>query len=298
MTKAAPSPSKAPAPTSVGAAPNLSDEMAGPVPKRLGLEQRAHLEEQRDFLLASLADLEREHDAGDLDDADYAELRDDYTARAAETLRAIDESRAAFAEVRRPRSTGRTLAVVGLVALFAIVAGALVAASLGSRKPGGVSSGGVAAAETTSQKAEKCIPKMRTDPPGQVVDCFKAVLDKDPENVVALTWLGWELSLSAGTGPQASLLQNTSAKLLDRAVTANPDYSFARAFRAVVAYRSGDPAAATRYLADFRAHNPSSDAEAVIAGERLEAKIQALAATAPGSAEPNPTSTGTTAPPG
>ena len=44
--------------------------------------------DQREFLLRSLEDLEREHDAGDLDDADYAALKDDYTARAAAVLRA------------------------------------------------------------------------------------------------------------------------------------------------------------------------------------------------------------------
>jgi hypothetical protein len=32
---------------------------------------RAPLEEQRDFLLRSLDDLEREHDAGDIDETDY-----------------------------------------------------------------------------------------------------------------------------------------------------------------------------------------------------------------------------------
>ncbi len=39
------------------------------------------LEDQRDLLLASLTDLEREHEAGDLSDADYTVLRDRYTAR-------------------------------------------------------------------------------------------------------------------------------------------------------------------------------------------------------------------------
>jgi hypothetical protein len=50
----------------------------------------AVLDEQRDFLLRSLADLEREHEAGDVDDHDYVTLKDDYTARAARTIRAIE----------------------------------------------------------------------------------------------------------------------------------------------------------------------------------------------------------------
>jgi hypothetical protein len=48
------------------------------------------LEEERDFLLRSLHDLEAEHDAGDIDDLDYQTLKDDYTTRAAATLRALD----------------------------------------------------------------------------------------------------------------------------------------------------------------------------------------------------------------
>src|SRR4051794_18690615 len=49
----------------------------------LGPDELAALEEQRDFLLGSLRDLDAEHDAGDVDEADYLALKDDYTARAA-----------------------------------------------------------------------------------------------------------------------------------------------------------------------------------------------------------------------
>ncbi|HVM06330.1 MAG TPA: hypothetical protein VM242_14280 [Acidimicrobiales bacterium] len=47
------------------------------------------LEEDRDFLLRSLEDLEREREAGDLDESDYVALKEDYTARAAAVLRAL-----------------------------------------------------------------------------------------------------------------------------------------------------------------------------------------------------------------
>lgn len=50
------------------------------------------LEEDRDYLLRSLDDLEREREAGDLDEADYLVLKDDYTARAAEVLRSLDRA--------------------------------------------------------------------------------------------------------------------------------------------------------------------------------------------------------------
>jgi tetratricopeptide (TPR) repeat protein len=50
---------------------------------------RSVLEEEREFFLRSLRDLEAERDAGDIDDVDYRSLRDDYTVRAAEVVRRL-----------------------------------------------------------------------------------------------------------------------------------------------------------------------------------------------------------------
>ena len=71
----------------------MSPRAAGPADP----DAYAALEEQRDFLLGSLDDLERERAAGDIDEADYEALRDDYTARAAAVLRALDDGGARFA---------------------------------------------------------------------------------------------------------------------------------------------------------------------------------------------------------
>jgi hypothetical protein len=54
------------------------------------VQPRAALQEERDFCLRSLRDLDAEHSAGDLDDADYRTLRDSYVARAAAALRQLD----------------------------------------------------------------------------------------------------------------------------------------------------------------------------------------------------------------
>ncbi len=51
---------------------------------------RRALEEERDFCLRSLRDLDAERDAGDIDAADYVTLRSAYVARAAAALRALD----------------------------------------------------------------------------------------------------------------------------------------------------------------------------------------------------------------
>ena len=100
---------------------------SGPPRRRAGAtldpDALAALEEERDFLLRSLDDLEREHDAGDVDDVDYAELKDDYTARAAAVLRAIDDRRALASQSRPSRSWLRLVAVLAFVAVAAGVGG-------------------------------------------------------------------------------------------------------------------------------------------------------------------------------
>src|SRR5690606_14509656 len=85
------------------------------------------LEEERDHLLRSLEDLEREFAAGDVDETDYVTLRDDYTARAAAVIRRIEAKRVDAEPKGPPRRWGRTLAWVAGVLAFAVLAGVLVA---------------------------------------------------------------------------------------------------------------------------------------------------------------------------
>ena len=59
-------------------------------------DRLAELEEERRFLLGSIRDLEKEHEAGDVDEADFTALRDGYVARAAAVLREIEDGRSAL----------------------------------------------------------------------------------------------------------------------------------------------------------------------------------------------------------
>lgn len=268
---------------------------------RLDPDELVALEDQRDFLLRSLEDLEREHDAGDLDADDYQALRDDYTGRAAETIRAIDERRAAFASARRPSSKGRTFAIFGGVIAFAAVAGLLVANSIGARQAGDTATGGISVRESPSQRAQQCIPKVAPQAPSEAISCFQDVLDDDPRNTVAKTWLGWQLELTSSflpTEDQVAKTQASAQQLIDDAVAEDPDYSYARAFRAVLAFRHQDYAQAKQYLAEFRERDPSPDAESVITQFDLDAQIdQALAAEQDdGTGSDAPSSTPTSAP--
>ena len=110
-------------------------------------ERRRQLEEERDFLMQSLDDLELEHDSGGIDDESYAELHDDYTARAAAVIRTLRDG-VDVTPQRPPRSrtqTRRRVAVVSVVLVFAIAAGTSLAYALGARLPGQTSSGNSAA---------------------------------------------------------------------------------------------------------------------------------------------------------
>ena len=85
--------------------------------ERVGLdpERRRQLEEERDFLMQSLDDLELEHESGGIDDESYAELHDDYTARAAAVIRTlrdgVDVTPPTAAAVDRQRTRRRVVLV-------------------------------------------------------------------------------------------------------------------------------------------------------------------------------------------
>ena len=71
-------------------------------------DRLAQLEEERAFLLGSIRDLDREHEVGDVDDADYQTVRDGYVARAAAVLRDRNAAPAEEYTIVRPdRSTAR-----------------------------------------------------------------------------------------------------------------------------------------------------------------------------------------------
>jgi tetratricopeptide (TPR) repeat protein len=228
---------------------------------KLDPDELALLEEERDHLLSSLEDLEREHDAGDLDDDDYRTLRDDYTVRASEVLAAIEDRRA-LVEARRTRTggRGRTVAtVVGVVALAA-VAGVLVATNSGQRG-GGVISGAV---DTQRARLATCQQASFQDPEAGV-ECYDEILADAPDNVEALTYRGWaQIRLDEVAEGAADL---------ERAVQIDPDYADARVFRAVVAKRGGDYELAAEEIDRFYRNDPSPAAIQVLQMQGLEREV-------------------------
>jgi tetratricopeptide (TPR) repeat protein len=216
------------------------------------------LEEERDFLLRSLDDLEREHDAGDVDDTDYAELKDDYTARAANVLRAIDDRRMLAVSSGSPRSWGRTAGILAIVGVLALGVGWFVFRDAGTRAPGqGLSGDSRQDSANLVLQAQQATAQARValqdgdsaaalEQFQQAIKAYSRALELSPTNVEAITYRAWVLHNVAGgsTSEQAAQLDQQAMAGLDDAVATDPTYADARVFRAVLLTNLGEFAAA------------------------------------------------------
>jgi tetratricopeptide (TPR) repeat protein len=206
----------------------------------------AYLEEERDFLLGSLDDLEKEFAAGDVDDADYTELRDDYTKRAADVLRSIETQEAEFDAARRQRSWPRQLAAVAGIVVIALVAGVVLARAVGFRSPSDSATGDIRqSSRTLLLEAQAAAGGGEAD---AALELYDEVLSNDPSNPEALTYKGW-LVWQSGESAAAT-------DLLETAVLVDPSYPDARVFSAVVATREDRLDDAAEHLSVFDTLDP------------------------------------------
>lgn len=229
------------------------------------LEAMSALEVQRDFLLRSLEDLEREHEAGDVDDDDYEALKDDYTARAAAVIRALEEGRrpALAGPTATPRRRGRALLVTGATVAFAVVAGLLVAQAAGRRDPGGVITGDVA--QSTTEKLNQANRLGSQGDYDEAIALYDEVLEGDPANAEAATYRGWMLILSGD--------REAGLEALLGAATEHREYPDVHAFLAIVFFRSGLVEQAAREIELLEDLDPPAGLRELI--DPLAAQIQA-----------------------
>jgi hypothetical protein len=175
------------------------------------------LEDERSFLLRSLEDLDREHEAGDLSDEDHAALHDEYVARAAAVLRSADAPPAPVAkEIAAPavtpaprpaRRRRRRVVTAGVVVVLGVVVWAVVA-HVSNRLPGQTPTGSISL--SSSQQTERTLAQAQSlEGEGDVVDALRlygSVLQQHPNQEEALAEVGW-LEYEAGAGGRnASLL--------------------------------------------------------------------------------------------
>jgi tetratricopeptide (TPR) repeat protein len=260
----------------------------------------APLAEERDFLLASLADLDAEREAGDIDDADYQALRDDYTRRAAAVLRAMEADAAAPAAAPAapaapaPPATaaaalGRRrwpvpvvvfgLAVVGLGAAWAVTASSgsrlanqpITGTFAGRNAPGGTQapSPGV---DPRLLQAGQLVSK------GKVADALKLydqVLKDRPNDPEALANEGW-LIAQAGVAASRPELVDQGLTKLQAAERADSSYPTAHFFRGYLLFKvKGDAAGAVPELRQYLGMVDPSSPEVPQVQQVLQAALAA-----------------------
>lgn len=240
------------------------------------------LEEERDHLLQSLEDLDQELAEGDIGEADYDALKEDYTARTAAVLRAIEDAcparprRAApesgpesesapASEATRgggsrgfPKRARITVAALSVAALVA-VSGVLVSRSAEQRRPGEAATGDIAATGPTGDVAQGLATARQLREQGQTLAAIRTydeVLAMDAKQPEALAYRGW-LVRQAGAQAGNAELVNKGLEYVNRAVAADPSYPWAHFFRGLILYEDKrDPAAAVPELRAFLEAGP------------------------------------------
>jgi tetratricopeptide (TPR) repeat protein len=205
---------------------------------------------ERDFLERSIRDLDREHDAGDLEDADHAELRAKYEAK----LAALRSGRDRQVEDRSipPRRWWKPVVTVVIVGGVGIGAGIGVAAFSGEREAGEQLSGDLP--ETSDERLTRASQLFQDGDARGAIDLYQEVLDENPEDVRALTYLGWTLRNIAGDDQR---LLDAGIGFIEQALEVDPEHSEAWFFRGVIYLRDqNDPARAADALRFALAYDP------------------------------------------
>jgi cytochrome c-type biogenesis protein CcmH/NrfG len=243
-------------------------------------DERAALEGEREFLLRSLEDLEAERAAGEIEPERYQILRDDYTARAAAVLRAI-ETGSDSRPVAPPLPRRRRMVVGVAVLAFAAVAGVALAGAMGQRLPGGTATGNKqtveggeeASVEQRRKDLERRVAERPDDAEAHLararflletndvvgaVKEFDATTRLDPNRAEAWAYSGWVFYLAARADAEhAADLTERALERIDRALAVDENHPDARFFRGMVLFRGkGDAAGAVPEFERFLALLP------------------------------------------
>jgi len=246
---------------------------------RSGDDRRWRLEDQRDFLVRSLADLRSEHAAGDLEARDYAALlaRDEGRLSAVEDeLRELDavepETDAATEAIavanrhHATRATRRRRPLLAVIATVALTAGAtlLVIHLASPRLPGQPETGSAPqnlAKEVQTQLAEASIlvEEGTSTSLDQALTVYRTVLEEDPTQPQALAetgWLEWEAGFSGGDAK----LQRAGKALVARSIRVEPSDYAAHLFMGTIDLKGDHDAAAAvaEYKAFLSDHPPTA----------------------------------------
>ena len=228
--------------------------MSGPgATAHLDPDARAELEEHRRFLLRSLEDLDAERAAGDLDEGDYQALRDDYTARAAEVLRAIEKGQVPPGGPGAPGRRGRRILAALVVAAMAATAGLSVASFAGTRQPDDTITGNIR--ETTSGRLADAAGLVAQGDVTEALRIYDDVLAGDPENLEALSERGL-LLVSLGFSTERPGLSEQGRASVEQALVLDPDNARALFYLGLARRLEGDDAGAAEAFTAALAADP------------------------------------------
>ena len=225
-------------------------------------DRLAELEEERRFLLRSIDDLEREHDAGDVDEHDFATLRDGYVARAAAVLREIDEGKAALPPKRR--RPGVIVAGVAITLAVAGLAGWLVARSSGQRDDSATAP--MAVPDEVNQQLSLARSAAASGDAGTAIQAYQRVLQLDPQNIEANTYAGWLIVTSGAASERADFVDLGIAQLR-RAIEIDGTYTDAHCLLGVALARfaaTPDPVSAKPELTTCLANDPPQQVKQLV----------------------------------
>jgi hypothetical protein len=236
----------------------------------LHLDRLAELEEERRFLLRSLTDLEREYEAGDVDELDYRTLKDGYTVRAADVLRQIEQGRAQLPQ-RPPRRWGRIVAISAAIVALAVGVGVVLAGAWGERSTGQEITGLTPGDESRILLTNAREALRQGDFPlanslfGRVVEMERA---RGRENVEAVAYFGWTLALLTRLDPDqpdAAARLDAARLAMSQATVIEPRYADPFCFLAIIEYQfRDDPEAALPYVEQCEANAPPADVATLV----------------------------------
>lgn len=228
------------------------------------MSKRDRIEEEKRFLFDSLADLEREHAAGDVDEHDYAALKDSYTARAARLIAELEATPSTKTGARRPRNIIWAVSVV----VLAVVSGVLVASNSGERREGQVMTGTIDDSNVSSLLVQARSMGMSDIP--TVLDLYSRVLAIEPDNIEALTYFGWFSVLSATQETdeaRAAERLESGLVLMRQATITDSTYPDAHCFLGITFFRFLDDAPAAKPEVDTcLSSNPPAEVAALVQG--------------------------------
>ena len=168
------------------------------------------------------------------------------------------------------------IAIVAVALVAAVVAGVLLARTVGFRSSTDEATGDirqtsrgliVRAGELTGQGDFEA-----------AIDVYDEVLSSEPSNVVALTYKGWLTWLTEDrdkVAEQNREITLESERLLAEAVALDPDYPDARVFRTIIFASTSRWRMAQANLALFDSLNPAADLRGLVDSSNLRADIDA-----------------------